>query len=221
MYRHRSSHPSRTLSWAALLVVVALSLGSAGCLFSQQAGKPSQGDAHLVKKKLGNISFHFRGTMNYLSMALRLGLLIGLIWLTRRAFKTDPRQHVAVLAALVVLGGGAAWFFGSGAMRVAAYRIDVDEQRLAVRFPMSTNLRLTWKEIAELRVEGLAVYQVNDSRGVFQENKPMYNKWKTIEIVTQEGVVHNLDLTALTVVQRSNLVKAIVNRSGRVMKTVE
>lgn len=49
----------------------------------------------------------------------------------------------------------------------------------------------------------------------------MYNKWKRVEIVTHEGAVHKVDLTALTVVQRSNLIKAIVNRSGRVLQTAE
>jgi len=188
----------RPLRW---LVVIAVTVGCGACMFSTQTGVYSfvQDSAPEVTR------FHFGSVMNYVSLLLRLLLAVGAIWLTRRALKSQPK---AVVLALVLASGAATWFFGAGAMRVFGYQIEVSKTRLQVSIPLGAHVDAKWSDIDSLYVSG-----VEWREGTPLYSKHKYNEWSRMAIVVG-GTRHEVDLKALTLVQRNNLLRAIQRTTG-------
>lgn len=195
----------------ALLAVTVFS----GCVWSEQSGRPF-GDAidQAAGQPMGDVSFHYRSTINYVSVLGRLLLLVGLLGLVRHFWRAGIKKNAAALAVAVALTGVAGWFFVTGAARVASYRITVSKSRLKVDVPFGQHLNLGWTEITGVSAKGERV--THTYRKVHSDS---YKRWNTLEIITRRGKTHTLDLSDLGLVQRSNLINAIMERSG--MRKVE
>lgn len=183
-------------------LVLLLSLPLAACLISEQQGEMPQ-----------DVAFHFSSDYNKAFVAGRtLALLLVAFW----AWNTERGSNSKMLTLLLGLPAlTAAVWLGVRDWRVlSSYRIEVRPATLYLRIPPEPEKEVAWEAIETLGIKGFEWQRGQKlpfgGRADFWTQLP---DWETMEIRAGGGQQYVVDLARLSIEQRQNLWRAIVQRA--------
>lgn len=188
---------------AGVPFVLGLLLLLSGCMVSEQVGERE----HVNSPYPEEVFLHFHTPFNLAILFGRSALLFLVAFWAIRSRGTGSNAPFVVAGILCAVA--AAWLLGSGWTRAMTYRLEVHADRLHLRLPWRPELDVSWDEIQEIYVEGMA-------RNVtLSPDQPFWSaEWADLEIGMADGSTYAVDLRPLSVEQRGTFWRAIRRKAG-------
>jgi hypothetical protein len=157
------------------------------------------------------LTFHFDTDFNLIILFGRSAAIATVaLWI----FNGWDKSTVATIVAVVVFGA-AAWLFIKDFPSLKSYEVHVLEGGLELNIPPEPQKRIPWNSIETLELEGFEYMAIPMAASTpFSAGSQLeLPDWETMEIKTNDGQTHLLNLKRLSIEQRQILAQAIVKRA--------
>jgi hypothetical protein len=170
------------------------------CMVSEQIGEGNE-----------ELTFHFDTDFNlYLLFGRSAAIAVLALWI----FTSWKKSTVATIIAAVVFGA-AVWLVIQDLPSLKSYEVHVLEGGLELNIPPDSQKRIHWNSIETLELEGFEYMAIPMAASTpFSPGSQLeLPEWETMEIKTNDGQTHLLNLKRLSLEQRQILAQAIVKRA--------